>query len=494
MDGEKSLIAGGTAQRLNARGIDEETCAKWGYLVGEFKGKPVQIANYRDTAGNLVAQKVRFADKSFTVRGDLKKAGLYGQHLWRDGGRRVVVTEGEIDALSVSQVQGNKWPVVSIPNGAQSARKALASQIEWLSSFEEVVLMFDNDEPGRQAVEECYSLFKAGKCKVAKLPLKDANEMLKAGRADELRSAIFEAKVMRPDGIVTLSDVRDRVLMEPEEGYPWFVKSMNELTFGRRLGEAIALGAGTGIGKTDFITQQVDYDINVLNKKVALFFLEQQPEETAKRICGKRAGKRFHIPARYAGWSQEELEATLSEMERDPRLFMYDHFGCAEWDKIADRIRFLRHSEDVEIFYLDHLTALATGTGGNEREELERIMAQVGSLVKELNIILVFISHLTTPEGTPHEEGGRVTIRQFKGSRAIGFWSHFMIGLERDQQHEDPNMRSITTVRMLKDRYTGLSTGECWLLGYDNDTGRLFETTMPTESSPFAPETESIGF
>jgi twinkle protein len=107
--------------------------------------------------------------------------------------------------------------------------------------------------------------------------------------------------------------------------------------------------------------------------------------------------------------------------------------GRTEWDSIKSRIRFLRHAQDVRIFYLDHLTALAAAED-DERTALERIMSEMAALAKELQIVLIFVSHLATPEGKPHEEGGRVMIRHFKGSRAIGFWSHYMIGLERDQQ------------------------------------------------------------
>ncbi|MDQ0392637.1 hypothetical protein [Labrys monachus] len=62
---------------------------------------------------------------------------------------------------------------------------------------------------------------------------------------------------------------------------------------------------------------------------------------------------------------------------------------------------------------------------------------------------------------------------------AIGFWCHYMFGLERDQQHEDERWRSITVFRVLKDRYTGRATGEVIYLGYDRDTGTLFETEAP---------------
>jgi twinkle protein len=144
----------------------------------------------------------------------------------------------------------------------------------------------------------------------------------------------------------------------------------------------------------------------------------------------------------------------------------------------------------VQYVFLDHLTALAAAEE-DERVALERIMADMGSLVKRLDIALILVSHLATPEHGSHEEGARVTIRQFKGSRAIGFWCHFMFGLERDQQSEDDSTRTTTTFRVLKDRYTGRATGATFALGYDRDTGMLFEkSAVSATESGFTSEAE----
>jgi twinkle protein len=477
----------GTFVPLKARAITEETCRKFGYMVGTNRaGKAVQIAPYYDADGNLVGQKTRTADKEFKFLGSSKDAILFGQHLWPSSGRRVVVTEGEIDCMAVSQAQGNKWPVVSIPNGAQGAKKSLAKQLEWLNGFEEVVLCFDMDEPGRKAMAECVSLFPAGKAKTVELPRKDPGEMLAAGEGDKLVNCIWSAKTHRPDGIVTLGDIKADLLKPVEIGLPWWSSRLTELTYGRRYGELYAFGAGTGIGKTDWLTQQIVFDIVDLNQPVALFFLEQQPKETGKRVAGKMAGRRFHVPN--DGWTDQELIDAIEKLEASGKLFLYDSFGVTDWESIRETMRFLHHSEGIRIFYLDHLTALAA-TAEDERKALEEIMAEMGGIVKELDCILHIVSHLATPEGKPHEEGGRVMIRHFKGSRAIGFWCAYMFGLERDQQHEDERFRSITTFRVLKDRYTGQATGEVIYLGYDRDTGRLFETELPEENGPFKDET-----
>jgi len=452
----------GEARALTKRALTEATCAKWGYHCGDG----VQIANYID-GGTIVGQKLRYPDKSFAVVGSITGL-LYGKHLWKEGGRRCYVTEGEIDAMSVSQVLDHKWQTVSLPNGAQGAKKALAANLDWLNTFETVVLCFDMDEPGRKAIADCVGLFPPGKVRIVDLPLKDANEMLVAGRHEELVRCLWDAKLYRPDGIVTASDIEDKVLTPPEEGLPWCIPRLTAATYGRRYGECVALGAGTGIGKTTFITQQIAEDLRA-GHKVGVFAFEQMPAETVKRVAGQMVGKTFHIPG--TGWTQDELKASLKGLDG---LYLYDHFGACDWDVVKERIRYLRHNSDVRIFFLDNLTALAAAAD-DERKALEKLMAEVSSLCQELGIWLLFVSHLATPDGTPHEEGGRVTIRHFKGSRAIGYWSHFMLGMERDQQSDEAEERGKTVLRVLKDRYTGQATGLCINLDYDRTTGLLVE-------------------
>ena len=144
----------GELRDLDKRRIRSKTCEKYGYRIAKWRDQTVQVADYHDKHGQLVAQKVRFPNKDFTVLGDISQATLYGQRLWRDGGRKLVVTEGEIDCLTVSQLQDDRWPVVSIPQGAQQGKKFCQQNLEFLESYDEVVFLFDNDEPGNKAARE----------------------------------------------------------------------------------------------------------------------------------------------------------------------------------------------------------------------------------------------------------------------------------------------------------------------------------------------------
>jgi twinkle protein len=467
----------GTYQALPKRLITEDTCRKYGYSVSQHHGVTVQVADYRSKDGELVAQKLRTAGKDFSTLGDFKEVALFGSHLW-SGGKKIVVTEGEIDCLTVSQLQNNKWPVVSVPNGAKGAAKAIARNLDYLDKFDEVVLMFDADEPGIEAAKECAALLPVGKAKIATLPAKDPNELLLAGKGDQVISAMWGAKSYRPDGLLSFDDVIERIKKPVEQGIPWWDERLTALTYGRRFKEIYIFGAGTGIGKTDWLTQQIAYDMG-MGLPVGLIFLETPVDELGKRIAGKRLGCLFHIPD--AGWTQAQLDEG-SEWLRGKGT-IYDSFGQTDWDVVRGHIRYMATALGIKVFYLDHLTALADTA--DEKGSLEQIMKELAGLVHELGLILHLVSHLTTPEGKTHEEGGRVTIRHFKGSRAIGFWANFMFGLERNQQSDDPSERAVTTFRVLKDRNTGRGTGETLGLTYERDTGRLLPHQLDTNASPF---------
>jgi twinkle protein len=344
VDNKGANFVYGDVKPLAKRAINQQTTQHFNYQVGEVGGKTVQIANYYK-GNELIGQKLRFPDKTFAAIGKLDV--LYGEHLWRDGGKMLVITEGEIDAMSVSQLQGNKWATVSVPTGAKGAAKAIAKRLEWVEKFESVVFMFDMDDVGQEAAQECAAILSPSKAKIARLPLKDANEMLVAGRGKEVIDAIWSAKGWRPDGIVTIADIYDKVMKPVKQGLPWWCDRLTELTHGRREGEIYTFGAGTGVGKTDFLTQQIEYDLNTLQQPVAAFFLEQNPIETVKRIAGKAEGKRFHVPNET---TPEELMAAVDKLQEGGKLHLFDHFGAMQWDDIKSHIRYLAHAEGVKLF------------------------------------------------------------------------------------------------------------------------------------------------
>ena len=462
---------------LDKRKISQAICRKYGYgYVTDTNGNKCQGATYYSDSGVPLAMKLRYPDKSFKFIGQPKEVSLFGKQLWGSSGKYITITEGEIDALSVAQAFDGKYPVVSIPNGASAAKKALSKELEWLNGFEKVYLWFDNDEAGRKAIEECIPLFPAGKVKViTHNEYKDANEVLVNKGISEVVNTFYNAKDYRPDGIVTVEELEELVCKPVEYGLPWCFDGITKATYGRRLGEIHLLGAGVSIGKTDFIMNQVAFDI-MNGIKVGTFMLEQNVLETLKRVAGKLDGKHYHLPNEDGTkYDIEQLKITVRKIRETDNLYMYNNFGSLDWDIISDKIRVMAHSYGVQCFYIDNMTAL-TSHASDERRFIDGFMESVASLAQELNVWILVVSHLNPPKkGCSHEEGGKVQPNQFTGSRAIMRWSHYMMGLERNAQHIDITERSKVIFRFIKDRYAGSATGTTVSLRYDAVTGLLRE-------------------
>jgi twinkle protein len=465
---------------LPKRGIREDTTRLWSYRIGTVSGKPAQIAYYLDAATRKpIAAKVRFPDKSFSWLGHPREVQLYGQWLWRDGGKMVVVTEGEIDALSVSQVQSNKWPVVSVPNGASGAAKSIRKSLDWLNKFDTVVFMFDMDEPGRAAALECAKLLPPGKAKIAHLPLKDANECLTAGRGSEIIDAIWGATVYRPDGIVSASDLWDRINADVDSsgvGYPY--DTLTQKTGGIRKGELVTITAGSGIGKSLFC-REIAHDL-IINKgwKVGYIALEENVRRTLLGLMGLHIGKPLHISRE--GVTETEFQDAYLQLA--DKLFLYDSFGSIDPDNLMDRLRYMAVGLQCDALVLDHISIAISGLEEiDERRALDIMMTKIRSLVEETGVALFLVSHLKRPSQSDkgHEQGLQTSLAQLRGSHAIAQLSDIVIGLERNQQGDNPNE---TIVRVLKNRFNG-DTGVTTCLHYSKDTGRLSETDFTEEDN-----------
>ncbi len=480
-------LISGSYQALSKRKLSEETARKFGYQVGEMNGKTVQIAPYFDSSGTMVAQKIRTPDKSFSILGDISTAGLFGSNLW-NGGKKLVVTEGEIDCLTVSQVQNNKWPVVSVPNGAQGALKALKKNFEYLQRFEEIIIMFDMDEPGQKAARECVELFEPGKAKVASLPFKDANETLQQGKPEAIVQAIWNAKTYRPDGILSGDELWAEVSStEVVEAIPYPWPSLNDVTQGARKGELVTLTAGSGIGKSA-VVREIAHHLLKQGQTVGLIMLEENPKRTALGLMGIELNRPLHLGRE--GIDDATLKTAFDTTVGSGRCYLYNHFGSSDIDNLVTRVRYLAKACGCQWIILDHLSIVVSGLGdGDERRLIDNAMTFLRTLVEETGVGMFLVSHLRRPEGDRgHEQGAKTSLSQLRGSHSIAQLSDMVVGMERDQQGKNPN---VTTLRVLKNRFSG-ETGIAGYLLYDRETGRLSETdvqfqdeTKPTFESEF---------
>ena len=173
-----------------------------------------------------------------------------------------------------------------------------------------------------------------------------------------------------------------------------------------------------------------------------------------------------------------KVRTAFDELMSTGNLFLYDHFGSMDPDRLVEQIKYLATSEGVDVVVVDHLTIVVSGIADlDERRALDVTCTKLRQVVEQTGVGLVLVSHLKRPEGRGHEEGGQTSLSQLRGSHAIAQLSDLCIGAERNQQGSDEE-RNKLQLRMLKNRFSG-ETGPLDELVFDRKTGRL---TVPMSS------------
>jgi twinkle protein len=288
---------------------------------------------------NPVAAKIRLPDKKFTTAGSWAEGGLYGQQLFPSGGRYITITEGEFDAMSAYQMQGSKYPCVSVRNGAGGALKDCKAAYEWIDSFDTVVICFDSDEPGTKAASQVAQLF-GGKSKVVKhlQGYKDPSDYLQAGKPELFNQAWWAAEQYIPDGIINAETLWDEVNLPLEDAdvmYPW--PGVNVMTYGIRMAEMVTITAGSGLGKSQFVREIVYFVLKHTEANVGLLFLEESTRKTALSLMSLAVDKTLHLPTTVS--TETERKQAFDDTIGTGRVFMFDHFGSTDIDNVVSRVR-----------------------------------------------------------------------------------------------------------------------------------------------------------
>ena len=461
------------------RGISKKVLYNAGVKI-EYDDKRNIISHYYPITVNkkIKAYKKRIvATKDFRVVGKAEVPELFNQV---NSGKRknLVITEGEVDCLSILEMLTKakaQFDVVSIVNGAQSARRNIASNLDFVNKYEKVFIAFDNDEFGIEAAKDVAHIIKPGKAHIVNSVHKDANEALSKGLIDEYLQDVWSAKVYKPDAFITGEKIwqafkeRSEVKSIP---YPDCLKGLNDKLFGMRLGEITLFTSGTGSGKSTVVKETI---LNLLEKtedKIGLISLEESIGDTATKLIGMSINKNIRMPGDV---SDEEARKGYEKVFGDERLILLDHQGSVADSSLLDRIEYLA-ALGCNYLILDHITiAVSEGVdGATGNEAVDKVMSSLLKIVKRYNIHLTLISHLRKSPGDAKsfEEGVMPNLDSIKGSGSIKQISFDIIGFARNMMAAEKRDRNIVKFAVLKSRFSG-DTGMCGQAIYNVDTGRL---------------------
>ncbi len=470
----------GTIAAIQDRRISMDTAKRYGVTVenGEDGSISKHHYPYHNQEGNkVVGTKVRnVATKDFYATGDLGSAGLFGQQSFAAGGKYITITEGEIDAMAAYEMNGG-FPAVSIRSGANSAVKDVKASLEYLETFDKVVICFDSDEAGIKAAADVLPLFSPRKAKVCTLPLKDAGDMLKANRVREYTKCWWDAKAYKPEGVVSLgdSDVWDKFLKRGTEEVtplPASFGSLNAMMNGGiAAGEVTVIGALTSIGKTTMVYNLVHGMYVESAKKIGCVFLEADVGETVEKLLSVYMGTNI------ADVPNEDRDYNLyhekyDEMANSDKLHILDHQGALEADELFAKMQYLVKGLDCDIIILDPLQAAVTS---NENGTIDAFMDKCLKLAKNTGVSIIIVSHMRKPHAKDAHDVGEYDL---KGSGSINQIAFNTILLSRDKMTDDDYARNCTQVQLVKCRRTGRTGVAGWLF-YENHSSRLVATQAP---------------
>ena len=399
---------------MRERSITKTTCNRYGVRCEYDDGRD-NITHYYFPAtrdGELVGWKVRKLPKEFYSLGQAKsKDELFGQHLFNKGGKFLVITEGQEDALAMYQsLSSDKYetPVVSIQNGVGSAAAQIRANFEWVTSFEKVIIAFDNDSPGQGAVEDVVKLLKPGQAYILKYSeYKDACEYIKHGRGSKLKDLFWKAEKVSPAGVIgssqTLQYLKERASFE-KVPLPVFAEDLqNMLNGGLALGEITTIAAASSVGKTTVVNEFLYHFIFNSPYKVGVISLESDIGELTENLMS------IHISKKLANMPDEDKldfyetiefteahrELTTNEDGTD-RYYILDHQGATVDDELKKKIDYLVKGLGCKCIVLDPLTLALSGAGN---DGMDLFMSDLLRFVKREKIAHINIVHVRKNSG-----------------------------------------------------------------------------------------------
>lgn len=349
---------------------------------------------------------------------------LFGWQAIPDSAREVIITEGEIDAMSW---HAYGYPALSVPFGGGKGAKQqwIENEYDRLDRFEKIYISMDMDDVGEQAAQEIIGRLGRHRCYRVALPLKDANACLQDGRSKpEMASYLAAAASYDPEGLKRADAYLDEVgkLFWPEPGehvgYSTpFAKMGEELTF--RPGEVTIWTGASGSGKSQILSHCSVEWIDQ-GSKVCIASLEMKPAQTIKRMV-KQAGN-IDRP------TKPFLEAVVGWLGQG--LLIYERVGKAGVDSLLEVFEYARAKYGCDQFIIDSLMRL--GIASDDYNGQEKAVFRIIDWTIANNVHVHLVAHSRKGEkgaGAPETE-------DIKGASEIGSNAFNIISVWRNRDHE----------------------------------------------------------
>jgi len=387
------------------RKINPATAARYGIYTASLQSGRVAP----NDAGNIIVfpfieddrcvnEKYRGPDKKFWQRKGGKKTFWNAEALDLAEDGELIITEGELDALTAIDCGFDK--TVSVPEGApgqitdepvddeKGKFKFLWNNRDKLARIKWFVLAVDSDEPGQALAAELVRRFGAARCKHVTYPedCKDLNEVMMQHGQKEVVRVLREAKEYPLTGLYRLSEYPEKPQLELC-GLPWNDGALQHL---RPFPGALMVVTGVpGCGKSSWVMQVVSHIVETKGWTAAVFSPEMPVVPHLRhKLRSIRARDGAHkVDADKLREIDEWIERGFVFLDVDPVAWDAEE-RTLEWvlDKakdavVRDSIKILVIDPWNEIEHFKRRDEMMTDYIGRGIRELRRFAQQRGVLV-----------------------------------------------------------------------------------------------------------------
>jgi twinkle protein len=331
---------------LNGRGVTDETIEAFKVREVQRNGAVWALFPYlRD--GVYINGKYRNPDdkKGMQQEKDAEPC-LFGWHLVQPKDRTIIITEGEIDAMTLWQAG---LTALSVNAGANN-HQWIENDWERLERFSEIVIAFDHDEQGDKGAVEIMKRLGVERCKRMKMGAKDANQWLMEGATDDdFKAAMLSSKAQDPDEMKFAGEFMNRLLSmfypaADADKHPKLRLDKDFEWFDFRPGELTVWTGYNGHGKS-LLLSQVQLGLMAQGERFVVFSGEMQPEYLLKRLVKQATGLDRPTPA-YIG----EVFNWLND-----RFWIFNQVGSATMKRLIEVFTYANKRYGVKHVVIDSL-------------------------------------------------------------------------------------------------------------------------------------------
>lgn len=341
--------------------------------------------------------------------------------------REVVITEGEIDALTAWDYG---FPALSVPFGGGGGDKQrwIEAEYDRMARFEVIYLAVDMDREGNAAAEEIAGRLGRHRCRRVDLPRKDLNKCRQDGvTAEEIRAYFDRAKSLDPPELLRAGAFGDVVVAlfwpsgDREPGYVLpFGKIGNKLIF--RPSELSEWTGATGVGKSQLLSFAL-VAMAEQGARVCLASLEMAPAQTIRRMV------------KQAGNVDRPTEPFVRDIVQwmDGWLWMFGLVGKTAVERLIEVFEYARARYGCDVFAIDSLMRL--GVGSEDYEGQEKAVFHLVNWAVEKGVHIHLVAHARKSD---RNSGSSVPVAEdVKGTSEIASNASNILGVWRNRKLED---------------------------------------------------------